>query len=255
MHTLVVDDEENIRFFLQEALKKSGHQVTALACGEDALELLRETFFDLAVLDLNLGGKIDGLRVLEAIRWRWPETVVVILTGHGSLQSAMSAIEEGVDGYLLKPLDANELRQAIETIMRRAKHRSSEPGPADQDLLQHGEISLDTRTHQVQVGERSIQLTPHEFTLLAYMVKNANRVLTPLELVAVVQGYTLENEQEAREIIKWYIHRLRKKIELCPAAPSYLLNVRGVGYILGKLPGNLPGKLPGSLPEPGDADA
>ncbi|NIN68946.1 MAG: response regulator, partial [Anaerolineae bacterium] len=89
IHTLVVDDEEGIRFFLEETLRRAGYVVVMAASGEEALERLRETPFDLVMLDLMLGGRVDGLRVLEAIRWRWPETVVVMLTGHGTLESAM----------------------------------------------------------------------------------------------------------------------------------------------------------------------
>lgn len=120
--TLVVDDEESIRFFLSEMLEQMGHVVTAVASGEDALDRLQDTAFDLAILDLKLGGPVDGQRVLEAIRWRWPATVVIMLTAHGSLESAVEAIHEGVDGYLLKPARPSEVRHAIqEAYYRRQK--------------------------------------------------------------------------------------------------------------------------------------
>jgi DNA-binding NtrC family response regulator len=100
--TLVVDDEEKIQLFLAETLKREGHVVTTVGSGEEALDLLQDTAFNLAILDLKLGGRIDGHRVLEAIRWRWPAMVVIILTAHGSLDSALEAIHEGIDNYLLK---------------------------------------------------------------------------------------------------------------------------------------------------------
>ncbi len=87
--------------------------------GTEALDLLRETLFDVAVLDLNLGGRVDGLRVLEALRWRWPSTAVVILTAHGSLESAMEAIRHEVDGYLLKPAKPPEVREAVRRALER----------------------------------------------------------------------------------------------------------------------------------------
>src|SRR5690554_6574215 len=102
VNTLVMDDESGIRFFIKETLQRAGHNVTTASSGEEALDILRDTRFDLVMLDLMLGGRVDGLRVLEAIRWRWPEAVVIILTAHGSLDSAMEAIREGVDRYLLK---------------------------------------------------------------------------------------------------------------------------------------------------------
>ena len=100
VRALVVDDEERIRLFLKEVLRREGHVVTIAANGEEALTYLENTAFDLAILDLMLGGRIDGQRVLEAIRWRWPAMVVIMMTAHGTLNSALQAIREGVDGYL-----------------------------------------------------------------------------------------------------------------------------------------------------------
>ncbi|MFL7794963.1 MAG: response regulator, partial [Anaerolineae bacterium] len=96
IRTLVVDDEERVRYVLEETLRRVGHVVVTASSGEEALDLLRDTSFDVAVVDLKLGGHVDGLRVLEALRWRWPGTAVVILTAHGSLESALAAIREGV---------------------------------------------------------------------------------------------------------------------------------------------------------------
>jgi len=121
VRTLVVDDEKGVRFFLEETLRRAGHEVVAATSGEEALERLRETPFDLALVDLKLGGRIDGLRVLEAVRWRWPATAVVILTAHGSLDSALAAIREGVDGYLLKPVEPDEVRLVAQTALERRR--------------------------------------------------------------------------------------------------------------------------------------
>src|SRR5512136_2890333 len=113
LRALVVDDEEGVRFFLSETLRRSGHVVVTASSGEEALERLRDTPFELVLLDLRLGGQADGLRVLEAVRWRWPQAVVIILTAHASVESAVSAIQEGVDGYLLKPVEAEEVRRVV----------------------------------------------------------------------------------------------------------------------------------------------
>ena len=232
-NTLVVDDETNIRFFLQATLEKSGHHVTQADSGELALELLRETFYDLAILDLNLGGPIDGLRLLEAIRWRWPATVVVILTGHGSFESALSAIQEGVDGYILKPADAGQIRKSVDEAVQRALRRFTSQDKPSPSVFHHNGLALDPDRYRLEVEGRLVDVTAHEFRLLAYMLSKPACVFTARELVRVVQQYEPESEQEGREIIKWYIHRLRKKIEPDPNHPRYLLNVRGVGYKLG----------------------
>jgi DNA-binding response OmpR family regulator len=231
MRTLVVDDEEKIRFFLTETLERVGHIVTAVDSGEEALDRLQDTAFDLAILDLKLGGPIDGQRVLEAIRWRWPGTVVIMLTAHGSLESAVDAIQEGVDGYLLKPVRPAEVRRAVEeALYRRQKLVEAEQKDREEHLLQHGPFKVDVERHEATFEGRLLDLSPRDFTLLVHLMQNAPQVVGPKELVRVVRQYEPDYEHEAREIIKWYIHRLRKKVEPDPSNPRYILNVRGVGY-------------------------
>ena len=241
IHALVVDDEDALRFFIQETLKRAGMDATGAASGEEALELLRDRRYDLAILDLMLGGKIDGLKVLEAIRWRWPDMAVLILTAHGSLQSAMAAIREGIDGYLLKPIEPAELRQAVQEALARrqspAGGQAAMAGPAANDpksLLTHGPFAIDLDKHEATVDGQPVDLTPREFTLLAYLIENAGRAIPHEELVQVVQDFKPIDKYEARDIIKWYIYRLRRKIEPDPAEPRYILNVRGIGYRLGE---------------------
>jgi DNA-binding response OmpR family regulator len=234
MHTLVVDDEEGIRFFLSETLQRAGHVVVTASSGEEALERLREAPFDLVLLDLKLGGRVDGIRVLEGIKWRWPETVVIILTAYGSLESAMAAIREGVDGYLLKPVEPREVRQAVQDALarRKALTRAKETDK-EQQLLQKGPFSIDLKKHLATSSGQPLELTPREFRLLVHLMRNAHRVVGPKELVHVVQGYECEHLYEARRIVKWYIHRLRHKVEPDPSGPRYILTVHGVGYRFG----------------------
>ena len=231
VRTLVVDDEERIQLFLSETLERVGHRVTTVSSGEDALNLLQDTAFDLAILDLKLGGAVDGQRILEAIRWRWPATVVVMLTAHGSLESAVDAIQEGVDGYLLKPVRPAEVRQAVkDAFYRRAKLRQAEEAALSGQVLKGGPFVVDLERHEVSVGGQFVDLSPRDFDLLVYLIRNAPQVATPKELVRVVRDYEPAYTQEAREIIKWYVHRLRKKVEPDASNPRYILNVRGVGY-------------------------
>jgi len=227
VHTLVVDDEERIRFFLKETLQRTNHVVTTASNGEEALERLRETPFELAIVDLNLGGRVDGLRILEAARWRWPGMAIIILTAHGSLESAMAAIREGVDGYLLKPAEPSEVRRAAKEALERRK----ELAPSEEKaVLQRGPFFVDLRKHVVTLQGRSLDLTPREFDLLVHLMENEHRVVPPPELVQVVRDYEPDHLHEARQIIKWYIHRLRQKVEPDPSNPRHVVNVRGVGY-------------------------
>jgi len=230
-HTLVVDDDEGVRFFLEETLRRDGHIVVAASSGEEALDRMRDTFFDLVMLDLKLSGRVDGLRVLEAVRWRWPETVVVILTAHGSLESAMAAIREGVDGYLLKPAEPDEVRKTVqEALDRRRNLARLEAAGQEEHVLQRGLFSVDLTRHLITLDGRPLELTSREFKLLVHLMQNAHRVVSPRELVQVVGQYEAEDLYEARQIVKWYIHRLRRKVEPDPSSPRYVLNVRGVGY-------------------------
>jgi DNA-binding response OmpR family regulator len=231
MRTLVVDDEERIRFFLTETLERVGHFVTAVASGEEALDRLQDNAFDLAILDLKLGGPIDGQRVLEAIRWRWPATVVIMLTAHGSLESAVDAIQGGVDGYLLKPVRPGDVRRAVEeALYRREKLLQAERHAREEHLLERGPFTVDLERHEATFEGRALDLSPRDFTLLVHLMQKAPQVVGPKELVRVVRQYEPDHMHEAREIIKWYIHRLRSKVEPDPSNPRYILNVRGVGY-------------------------
>jgi DNA-binding response OmpR family regulator len=232
MQTLVVDDEEGIRFVLAETMQRDGHVVATAESGEEALEYLRETPFDLVLLDLMLGGRIDGLDVLKAIRWRWPEAVVIILTAHGSLESAMEAIRGGVDRYLLKPVRPDDLRSAVEEALdqqRRRVKQVQEDQKTDR-ILQYGPFTADLQKHIMTLYGKVIDLTPREFKLLVHLMQNSHRVISPTELVQVVRQYNCQDIYEARQIIKWYIHRLRHKIEPDPAHSRYILSIRGVGY-------------------------
>ena len=231
LHTLVVDDDQGVRFFLEETLQRAGYIVETASSGEEALDLVRDERFDIVVLDLKLRGRVDGIRVLEAVRWRWPGTTVVILTAHGSLESAMAAIREGVDGYLLKPVEPEEVRRAVqEALDRRRSISQPECAETEEQLLQRGPFSVDLKKHQVTVDGQALDLTSREFKLLTHLMRNANEVISPRELVQVVGQYEAEDLYEARQIVKWYIHRLRRKVEPDPSDPRYILNVRGVGY-------------------------
>ena len=231
IQTLIVDDDEGIRYFLQEVLSGEGHTVVTASSGEDALEKLRDARYHLAFLDLNLGGRIDGIRVLEAISWRWPRMATVILTGHGTLDSAMSAIREGVDAYLLKPVKAAQVRQVAAEVLLKRKERY--PGPQAQtpsSSLERGALAVNLDTSEVKKDDQKLELNTCEYKLLVHLMENDERAVDVQELVQVVRGYRCEHVHEARDIIKWYVYSLRQKVEQNPSAPRHILNVRGVGY-------------------------
>jgi DNA-binding response OmpR family regulator len=235
IRTLVVDDEAGIRFFLEEALQQIGHSVVTVSSGEEALDRLREARFDLIMLDLMLGGRVDGMRVLESVKWRWPATVVIILTAHGSLNSSLAAIREGVDGYLIKPVEPEELWQVVqEALDRRSRLTQGQEQPEEDEekgqILQSGPFTVDLDKQMATMAGQLLDLNASEFALLAHLMQNAYRAVPPRELVEVVRGYECDHLNEARQIIKWYIHSLRRKVEPDPSQPRYILTARGIGY-------------------------
>jgi DNA-binding response OmpR family regulator len=233
IRTLVVDDEAGVRFFLKEALQQVGHSVSTASSGEEALEWLRDARFDLIMLDLMLGGRVDGMRVLEAVKWRWPAAVVIILTAHGSLNSSLAAIREGVDGYLLKPVEPEDLWQVVEQALARQSRLTQvqeQPEPEKGPVLQYGPFSVDLEKQMATMAGEVLDLNASEFALLGHLMQNAFRAVPPPELVRVVRGYECDSLNEARQIIKWYVHSLRQKVEPDPAQPRYILTVRGIGY-------------------------
>ncbi len=230
IHTLVVDDEPGIRFFVEETLHRSGHDVTTVKSGEEALKSLRDTPFDLVILDLKLGGKVDGIKVLEAIRWRWPDTSVIIFTAHGSLDTALQAIDQGIEKYVQKPLSPKELRKVVEDVLASREEQLRSANDERHQILRKGPFEVDEGLHRVKMLDEQLDLTPSEFNLIVHLLRNNDRVISPEELVEVVRGYKPEDVIEARQIIKWYIHRLRQKVEKDSSHPEFILNVRGVGY-------------------------
>jgi DNA-binding response OmpR family regulator len=250
-HLLVVDDERAMRESLEEILELEGFQVAMAESGEAALDLLRQAPFDLMLLDLKMKG-MDGLQVTEAAKQISPETVIIMLTAHGTLESAISAMRRGAFDYLLKPASVPEIIAAVQRglshraqmlrqhdlvgLMQRAIHElqsaaGAEPvqPPSDRFIRLRG-IHLDMQRHIASAQDQLLDLTLTEFKMLAYLMEHSDQVISPRELVSAVQGYDAD-EHEARAIVRVHIRRLRQKIEPDPDQPQYVLNVRGVGYL------------------------
>jgi DNA-binding response OmpR family regulator len=256
IHILVVDDEAAMRATLAEILSGEGYRTTTAEDGETALRILRETPIDLMVLDLKMAG-LDGLQVTEAAQQVSPDTVIIMLTAHGTLESAINAMRRGAHDYLLKPAAVPEILAAVErglkhrhqvlkqrdliTLMQRAIQELQVPGSAAAEGAGHDRfiqvrgVSLDLQRHVATANSNLLDLTLTEFKLLAYLMQHPDQVISPRELVSAVQGYEAD-EHEARAIIRVHIRRLRQKMEPDPDNPEYVLNVRGVGYLFASTP-------------------
>jgi len=256
---LVVDDEAAERITLGEVLRLEGYHVTLAASGEEALAIVRqEPMFDLAILDLRLPG-MDGLQVLDGVRRISSETIVILITGYGTLETAVQALRKGAYDFLLKPSPVEEVLVAVRRALSELKagrHRRlligqlqntlqalvattdglmgtealSEQAQEGDSTTIVGDIQIDKAKHMVTYCGQPVELTPTEFRLLECMVARVGEVCTPQELVRCAQGYDTD-AWGARSIVRVHIRRLRRKLEPEPENPRYILNVRGVGYL------------------------
>jgi DNA-binding response OmpR family regulator len=261
---LVVDDEAAERITLGEVLRLEGYHVTLAASGEQALAIVRqEPMFDLAILDLRLPG-MDGLQVLDGIRRISSETIVILITGYGTLETAVQALRKGAYDFLLKPSPVEEVLVAVRRALSELKagrHRRllisqlqntlqalvattdglmgvealSELDKEDDGTTIVGDIQIDKGKHMVTYRGQPVELTPTEFRLLECLVGRVGEVCTPQDLVRCAQGYDTD-AWGARSIVRVHIRRLRRKLEPDPENPRYILNVRGVGYLFASSP-------------------
>ncbi|MBN1657823.1 MAG: response regulator transcription factor [Anaerolineae bacterium] len=247
---LVVDDEEAMRITLKAFLGHLGYRVSVAATGEQALEMIGRQAFALVLLDLHMPG-ISGTDVLRAARPLAPDTVFVILTAYGTLDTAILAIRNGAFDYLLKPTPVQEIVRVVERALadRQRRHALQDPvalleralvqlkgegiqtvsPSAPERFLQESDLAVDTLKQLVVVRGDPVSLTPTEYDLLVYLMRHRRRVVSCRELVREIQGHDLD-ERDARVVLRTHIYRLRQKIEIDPNEPQMVCTVRGRGY-------------------------
>ncbi|MFO7678482.1 MAG: response regulator transcription factor [Chloroflexota bacterium] len=253
---LLVDDEANIREGLKAILQKDGHEVQDVAAGADALALLPTFAAEAAVLDIRMPG-MSGTELLAAIKAQWPHLAVIMLTGHGTLETAITAVKEGAFDYLLKPAKADALREVVARALVEARRQReqtallqtlqvglqrlqqlpatppfSQPSPAaPSPILRVGELAINRAAYEVRRQGQPLALTPAEYQVLLALAERDGAVIDYVTLVKVALDYEAE-PWEAKELIKRHIYTLRQKVETQPEQPQFILNVRGVGYRL-----------------------
>jgi DNA-binding response OmpR family regulator len=258
---LIVENNILILGELKTAFELKGHQVTSVRSGAHAFRMLSSNFFDLILLDMEIADS-DCFELLKNIRRDCPELLIVVKTWHATLESALVALKSGVDDYLIEPLEIFEIVSAIENVLQKKRIqlirnqkiqrlieavKSLEVGQAYHDITDtlnpveekkpSPAITFDISNRQFvlldpPMGiEMKVELTSHEFDLLAYMVQFPDRVLSSRELALNTLGYTNISEKEAKGIIRPHISRLRKKIEKNPNHPDYIRTIRGRGYV------------------------
>jgi two-component system, OmpR family, KDP operon response regulator KdpE len=219
---LVVDDEKPLRDFVRRNLEVRGDRVLTAANGLEAMALFNTSQIDLVVLDVMMP-HLDGLETTRRIR-QVSNVPIIILTALGEEADKVHAFDLGADDYLTKPFGVGELLSRIKAVLRRSHWMESE---ASHERIMRGEICAEPASHLVTVSGRAVELTPTEYNLLVYLMRNAGKVLTHQAILHQVWGPEYGDEAE---YLRVYIGRLRQKIEADPLHPRYLHTEHGVGY-------------------------
>ncbi len=219
---LVVDDEKPLRDFVRRNLEVRGYHVLSAANGLEALAIFERERIDLIILDLMMP-HMDGLEVTR--RLREVSTVpIIVLSALDEESDKVRAFDLGADDYLTKPFGVEELLGRVKAVLRRARWATA--GTQGERLVR-GEICVDLEHHRVTVSGREISLTPTEYNLLVFLMRNAGKVLSHQLILQQVWGPQYGNEAE---YLRVYIGRLRRKIEADPLHPRYLHTEHGLGY-------------------------
>ena len=253
---LVVDDEPFIRFLLAEELTERGYEVAMAASGEEAVALLHKAAYDLILLDLKMPG-MDGVEVMREVRNLAPDTQVIMLTAHATLDSAVEALRYGGHDYLLKPSSTEEILSSVEKGLEKRRQRlrqeelirqmgdiarqlaDSEGEPSSSDArtdepsryVRVGDLLLDRAKLSVTSSGESIRVTPSEFKLLLCLMENAGSTVGFRQLAEAIHGRA-SDDRSAKDAVSTHMWRLRRKLEATADSLTQITNVRGEGYVL-----------------------
>jgi DNA-binding response OmpR family regulator len=220
MHILVVEDDQRLARLLQRVLVEERHAVDTAHSGERGLDLALSGGYDLIVLDLMLPDR-DGVDVCRALRTEGIEAPVLMLTARGAVEDRVGGLNAGADDYLVKPFAMAELLARVNALLRR-RDRTLDIGT---QLTVDG-LTMDLLRREVSREGRGIELTPKEFALLEYLMRNPGLALSRTQIIDHVWRYDLD---AVSNVVDIYIHYLRDKIDRGARRPL-IKTVRGIGY-------------------------
>lgn len=221
MKVLVVEDDNVIRTFIEQGLKREGFVVETAENGVDGFHLASTEEFDAAVVDIMLP-KLDGLELVESLRKQNNKTPVLMLSAKNSVDDRVNGLYAGGDDYLTKPFAFAELLARLQALVRRAT-LVSEP-----TTLTVGDLTLDLIRRAVTRGDKKIDLQPREFALLEYLMRNKGRVVSKTMIMERVWGYNFDPQTN---VVESRMSRLRDKIDRDSDTPL-IKTVRGAGYVI-----------------------
>lgn len=223
---LVIEDELSIRRFLRASLSGEGYRLAEAETGQQGLTMAATQPPDLVILDLGLPD-MDGLQIIEELR-RWSQMPIIILSARDREKDKVIALDRGADDYLSKPFGVDELLARIRVALRHQARLRGQPADAA-TRFSVGDLTVDLETRRVFVRGQEAHLTPIEYRLLTTLVLHAGKVLTHRFLLKAVWG---PSHTEETHYLRVFTASLRRKLEVDPTRPRYLLTEQGVGYRL-----------------------
>jgi two-component system OmpR family response regulator len=222
MRFLLVEDDEKIGHFIVQGLRQEGHVVDWTRDGEEGFSYALAGSFDAAIVDLMLPGR-DGLSLIRELRERKKKLPIIVLSAKSDVKDRVTGLASGADDYLSKPFSFAELLARLQALVRRA----SGAVEAARQLVYEG-LTLDLEGRRVTRDGVSIELHAREFTLLAYLMRNAGRVLSKTMILEHVWGYSFDPQTNVVDVL---VSRLRRKIDR-EFSVKLIHTLRGVGYVL-----------------------
>lgn len=222
MYVLVVEDERRLAQVVRRVLEEEGHTVDTAHDGEEGLAMALEGSHDVIVLDVLLP-EMDGIEVCQALRRNRIDTPVLLLTALDSVQDRVRGLDAGADDYLPKPFAFQELLARLRALGRRKVQ------PREPSQLQVDDLALDLRRRRAERSGRVIELSPKEFSLLEFLMRNEGRVVTRTQMLDHLWGYDYATDSNLVDV---YVSYVRRKVDRRHER-KLIRTVRGIGYALG----------------------
>ena len=220
VRVLLVEDERRLAESVQRQLRRAGYEVELAGDGEEALALATAREFQVIILDLNLPKK-SGFEVIEELRAGMRETPILILSARDDVVDRVEGLRRGADDYLVKPFDFTELTARLEAILRRSGHERL-------SVFEAGDLTIDVVTRKAWRAGQEIPLSPREFALLEFFVRNKNQILTRRRIAEQVWGYAFDT---GTNIVDVYVSYLRKAVD-AGFEPRLIQTVPRQGFML-----------------------
>ena len=222
VYVLIVEDEKNIRNFMQTILTSNGYAVLTAKSGEEAMMMLSSHCPDLVLLDLGLPD-MDGQAFIESVR-KWSRIPIIVVSARTHERDKVMALDMGADDYVTKPFGTSELLARVRTALR---HGMQQSVGQRNEIYSCGGLTVDWEKRRVILDDRDVHLTQNEYKIVALLAQHAGKVLTYDQIIQHVWG---PNASGDNRILRVNMANIRRKLEANPAEPRYLFTEIGVGY-------------------------